>query len=163
LRREPLSFSRSRISDALEADVTIQNILDRKGSEVLTIPPGATIKDAVDQMCKRGVAALIVRSGDRIIGIVSERDIVRAICRLGELALTAAVNEALAVTKITVGPDDNVATAMRLMAIHHLRHLPVVANQKLVGIVSIGDVVEHRVEDLEAEVNALRELSIARR
>jgi CBS domain-containing protein len=144
-------------------DVTIQNILDRKGSEVLTIHPGATIKNAVDQMCKRGVAALIVRNGDRTIGIVSERDIVRAICRLGERALTAEVNEALAVTKITVGPEDNVATAMRLMTVHHLRHLPVVANQRLVGIVSIGDVVKHRVEDLETETNVLRELSIARR
>jgi signal-transduction protein with cAMP-binding, CBS, and nucleotidyltransferase domain len=103
LKREP-PFSRSHIGDTLEVDKTIQNILDRKGSEVLTIPPGATIKNAIDQMCKRGVAAVIVRSGDRIIGIVSERDIVRAVCRLGERGLTAAINEALAMTKITVGP-----------------------------------------------------------
>jgi CBS domain-containing protein len=143
-------------------DVTIRNILDRKGSEVSTIAPGATIKNAVDQMCKRGVAALIVRSGDRIIGIISERDIVIAICRLGERALTAAVNEAVAVTKITVGPDDNVTKAMRLMTVNHLSYLPVVENQKLVGIVSIGDVVKHRVEDLET-ANVLRELSIAKR
>ncbi len=143
--------------------MTIQIILDRKGGEVFTICPSATIKNAVDQMYKRGVAALIVQSGDETMGIVSERDVVSAISRLGERALTTLVQDIFVVTKITLRPKDSIARAMRVMTLHRLRHLPVVANQQLVGIISIGDVVKHRVEDLETETNVLRDLSIARR
>jgi CBS domain-containing protein len=97
------------------------------------------------------------------MGIVSERDVVSAISRLGERALTMLVQDIFVVTKITLRPEDSITRAMRVMTLHRLRHLPVVANQKLVGIVSIGDVVKHRVEDLETETNVLRDLSIARR
>jgi CBS domain-containing protein len=143
--------------------MTIQMILDRKGGDVFTICSSETIKNAVDQMHKRGVAALIVKSGDDTMGIVSERDVVSAISRLGERALTTLVQDISVVTKITLRPEDSIARAMRVMTLHHLRHLPVVANQRLVGIISIGDVVKHRVEDLETESNVLRDLSIARR
>jgi len=143
--------------------MTIQMILDRKGRDVFTVCSSATVRDAVDQMHMRGVAALIVKSGDDTMGIVSERDVVSAISRLGERALTMLVQDIFVVTKITLRPEDSITRAMRVMTLHRLRHLPVVANQKLVGIVSIGDVVKHRVEDLETETNVLRDLSIARR
>jgi CBS domain-containing protein len=118
----------------------VQIILDRKGGEVFTICPSATVKTAVDQMYKRGVAALIVQSGDDTMGIVSERDVVNAISRLGERALTTLVKDIASNTKIILRPDDSVTRAMHLMTLHRLRHLPVIANQELVGIVSIGDV-----------------------
>ena len=143
--------------------MTIQIILDRKGGEVFTISADATIKNAVDQMHKRDVAALIVKSGDDTLGIVSERDVVGAVSRLGERALTTLVKDVFVATKIALRPEDSITRAMRAMTLHRLRHLPVVRNQKLVGIVSIGDVVKHRVEDLETETNVLRDLSIARR
>ena len=143
--------------------MTIQMILDRKGGDVFTVCSNATVKDAADQMHKRGVAALIVKSGGDAMGIVSEREIVSAISRLGVHALTTPVKDILVATRIILRPDDSVTGAMRVMTYHRLRHLPVVADGKLAGIVSIGDVVKNRVEDLETETSVLRDLSIARR
>ena len=107
------------------------------------------------------IAALVVKSGDAIAGLISERDIVHAVSRHGERALSMAVLEVVAHDTITVAPDDTLKRAMSLMTHHRVRHLPVIANGKLVGIVSIGDVVKHRLEDLETESNVLRDAYIA--
>jgi CBS domain-containing protein len=141
----------------------MQAILDRKGRGVITINPSATLKDAVDQMVKNGIAALIVTSGDVIAGITSEREIVRAISRHGERALTMPVMEALAPGIFRIAPQDSLKHAMNLMTRHRVRHLPVVADGKLVGIVSIGDIIKRRVDDLEMESNVLRDVYIAAR
>jgi len=141
--------------------MTIQNILDRKGRTVFSIPPNATVKNAVDQMREHGVAALVAKSGDAIMGVVSERDVVVAVSRFGGRALSMAVKDILTRTIVTVAPDDRIKHAMSLMTLRRVRQLPVIADGRLVGIVSIGDVVKHRLEDLETESNVLRDVYIA--
>lgn len=143
--------------------MSIQAILDRKGRGVITINRSATLKDAADQMVKNGIAALIVTSGDVIAGITSEREVVRAIANHGERALAMPVTEALAPGIFRIAPQDSLKQAMNLMTRHRVRHLPVVADGKLVGIVSIGDIIKRRVDDLEMESNVLRDVYIAAR
>jgi CBS domain-containing protein len=139
--------------------MSIQNILDRKGAEVITIRE--TVRFAADRMRERGIAALVVKSGDAITGLISERDIVQAISWHREQALSMAVLDIETHAAITVAPGDTLKHAMSLMTNHRLRHLLVIDNGKVVGIVSIGDVVKHRLEDLETESNVLRDAYIA--
>jgi CBS domain-containing protein len=141
----------------------IQNILDRKGSEVVTVRATDTIKAAADKMREHGVAALVVTSGDAIKGLISERDIVLAVSQLGQAALITTVAMIMTHSVVTVTPSDSLRHAMQLMTSHRVRHLPVVVDGDLVGIVSIGDVVKLRLEDLETETNVLREVRIATR
>jgi CBS domain-containing protein len=141
--------------------MTIQNILDRKGTKVFTIRPTATVRIAADQMRERGVAALVVESGGAIMGIVSERDIVNAMSRFGEHALSMSVKEILTLAIVTVTPGDSIKRAMSLMTRHRVRQLPVIAEGRLAGIVSVGDVVKQRLDDLEVESNVLRDVYIA--
>jgi len=141
--------------------MSIQNILDRNGSEVITIHRSETVRRAADRMREHGIAALVVKSGDAIDGLISERDLVHAVSRYGERALSMTLLDVMAPGIITVAPADNLKRAMSLMTKHRARHLLVVDQGKLVGIVSIGDVVKHRLEELETESNVLRDAYIA--
>ena len=141
--------------------MSIQAILDRKGAEVITIRATATVRSAADRMRERSIAALVVKNGDAMTGIISERDIVHAVSRHGERALSMAVLDVVTHATITAAPDDTLKRAMSLMTHHRVRHLPAIADGKLVGIVSIGDVVKHRLEDLETESIVLRDAYIA--
>jgi CBS domain-containing protein len=136
--------------------MSVQSILNHKGTNVVTIRGDTTIKDAADLMHEHRIAALVVRNSDTIIGVISERDVVTAISRFGATALSMTVKE-VAARAIAIAPDDSLKRAMSLMTTHRVRHLPVIANGKLEGIVSIGDVVKHRLEDLEMESNVLRD------
>jgi CBS domain-containing protein len=140
--------------------MSIQNILDRKGADVFTIEPSATVRTAAYLMRARGIAALVVKNGDVISGLISEREVVHAIAQHGDRALSMATSDVMTRSAITVTPDDTLRRAMTLMTNHRLRHLIVIADGQLVGIVSIGDVVKNRLEDLEAESNVLRDASI---
>ena len=139
--------------------MSVQNILDRKGTEVFTVDPTATVRTAAQLMRARGIAALVVKTADLINGLISERDIVHAIAQHGERALAMAVSEVMTRNAIAVTPDDSLKRAMNLMTNH--RHLTVIDEGKLVGIVSIGDVVKYRLEDLQTESNVLRDAYIA--
>jgi len=141
--------------------MSIQSILDRNGTNVITIRATETLKSAADRMRERSIAALVVKRGDAIAGLISEREIVHAISRHGEQALSMAVMDLVPHTTITVAPGDTLNHAMSLMTNHRVRHLPVLADGKLVGIVSIGDVVKRRLEELETESNVLRDAYIA--
>ena len=141
--------------------MSIQNILDRKGTDVFTIEPTATVKTAAYLMRARGIAALVVKSGDVISGLISEREVVHAIAQYGDRALSMAVVDGMTRSVITVAPGDTLRRAMTLMINHRVRHLIVIADGHLAGIVSIGDVVKNRLEDLEAESNVLRDAYIA--
>lgn len=141
--------------------MSIQNILGRNGAEVITIRATETVKSAADRMREHNIAALVVKSGDVITGLISEREIVHAVSRHGQSALSMQVLDIVSHATITVSPDDTLKRAMSLMTHHRVRHLPVIANGRLVGIVSIGDVVKHRLEDLELESNVLRDAYIA--
>jgi CBS domain-containing protein len=112
-------------------------------------------------MQAHGTAAMVVKSADLVGGLISEREIVHAISQHGERALSMAVLDVMTRSAITVTPGDTLKRAMTLMTNHRVRHLIVIGNGQLVGIVSIGDVVKYRLEDLEAESNVLRDAYIA--
>jgi len=142
--------------------MSIQDILDRNRAEIITIHPTETVRRAAERMRARNIAALVVKTGEEFIGLISEREIVHAIAQQGEGALSLTVQAVMSRANITIAPDDSVKRAMTLMTNYRVRHLPVFAGGKLVGIVSIGDVVKYRLQDLEAESNVLRDAYIAR-
>jgi CBS domain-containing protein len=134
----------------------VQDVLIHKGSAVAAIEPGATIAEVLNSLDKNGIGALVVTSdGKTIEGIVSERDIVRALNRRGTDLLNTAVREVMRVDVHTCVPDDQISTLARTMTEKRLPHLPVVVDGVLAGIVSIGDVVKSRVDELEIEHDQL--------
>jgi CBS domain-containing protein len=139
----------------------IQNILEREGANVITIGATDTVQLAADRMRRHDIAALVVKNGDAIKGVISERDIVQAVSRHGNGALSLAVLNIVSQAMIRVAPDDSLKRAMTLMTNNHVRHLLVIDDAKLVGIVSIGDIVKQRLEDLETETNVLRDVYLA--
>ncbi|CEJ13619.1 Hypoxic response protein 1 [bacterium YEK0313] len=136
----------------------VRHILDRKGREVATISPQASLADAVHMLADRRIGAVVVSSGDRdIAGILSERDIVRAVARLGAGALDSSVAETMTSKVVTCAETDSIGDLMERMTEGKFRHLPVVEKGKLVGIISIGDVVKSRVAEMEHEQSALKD------
>ena len=143
--------------------MSIESILRRKGRpEVTTIGPEANIKSAAGWLRAKNIGALVVTGGNAVLGLISEREIVDAFFRHGEAAGSILVKEIMQRGVTTVSPDESVTRVMKLMTNQRMRHLPVVLGVKLVGIVSIGDVVKYRLEELELEANVLRDYSISR-
>ena len=143
--------------------MNVESILERKGTEVATIAPEASIKRAADWLRAKNVGALVVTSGDAVLGLISEREIVHAFSRYGETAGSMPVKEIMQYGVPTVSPDESVNRVMNLMTHHRVRHMPVLRDGKLAGVVSFGDIVKHRLEDLELETNVLRDVYNASR
>ena len=143
--------------------MTIDSILRRKGTDVATIAPDASVKRAADWLRAKNIGALVVVRDDAILGLISEREIVHAFSRHGEAAGSMLVKDVMQYGVTTVSPDESVNRVMNLMTHHRVRHMPVLRDGKLAGIVSIGDIVKHRLEDLELETNLLRDVYTAGR
>ena len=143
--------------------MTIESILRRKGTDVATIAPDASVKRAADWLRAKNIGALVVVRDDAILGLISEREIVHAFSRHGEDAGSMLVKDVMQYGVTTVSPDESVNRVMNLMTHHRVRHMPVLRDGKLAGIVSIGDIVKHRLEDLETETNVLRDAYMAAR
>ena len=142
--------------------MTVEGILAHKRDHIATISPIATIKSAAERMRDQNIAALVVTGFDSIIiGVLSERDIVQAFARHGDRLASMLVKEIMPSSFVTITPQDNVKRAMNLMTYHRTRHLPVLRDGKLAGIVSIGDLVKYRLDEVELESNVLRDLYIA--
>jgi CBS domain-containing protein len=138
--------------------MTVRAILSRKGRDVSTIAPTATLTEAVQLLAERRIGAVVVTGPDsRVAGILSERDIVRALSARGPSALDDNVAALMTRKVMTCTEADTVAALMERMTAGKFRHLPVVEQGQLTGIISIGDVVKLRVEEIEGETNALRE------
>ena len=139
--------------------MTVKAILSRKGNDVITIQPTVTLSAAVNILAEHRIGALVVVAGadEQVAGILSERDIVRALAQRGPGALQEAVGQVMTRRVVTCTESDTVAALMERMTQGKFRHLPVVERGKLVGLVSIGDVVKHRLGEMEHESNALRE------
>ena len=136
----------------------ISGLLRTKGDFVATVTAGATISEVLARLAEHGVGALVVSDdGVHIAGIVSERDIARALHRDGAAALDRRVADVMTATVRTCDPADTTDSLMALMTERRIRHVPVVVAGELRGIVSIGDVVKHRVQELEHENTALVE------
>ncbi len=136
----------------------VRHIVSVSGAEVATTRPDATIADAAKLLKERNVGALVITTEDgRLAGILSERDLVRGLPEHGADLLALKVKDRMTAEVTTCTPDDRVDGIMKLMTDGRFRHLPVVEGGKLVGIISIGDVVKSRLEELESETTTLRE------
>jgi CBS domain-containing protein len=133
-------------------------ILKEKGRKVETVAPDATVMDAAERLLEKHIGALVVLAdGGGVAGIVSERDVIRLIGRHGVAALDWSVGEAMTTAVVPCRESDTVDHVMAMMTEHRFRHLPLIERGALVGIVSIGDVVKHRVAEVESEATALRD------
>ena len=142
--------------------MSIQNILDHKGRKVITIAPDAKVGVAAHRLRLERIGAIVISGeGLRIEGILSERDIVRGLTEHGAAVIDLPVSALMSRTVHTCKPDAEIRDVMRLMTLHRIRHVPVADNGALRGIVSIGDVVKSRLEDMELEANVLRDYAVA--
>jgi CBS domain-containing protein len=143
----------------MEEAMNVRSILERKGRAVATIRPDASVEAAVALLRLKGIGALVVsRDGALVEGIISERDVVRAMAESGSEIGGMRVSALMSSEVVTCGEADSIAELMRLMTERRIRHLPVIAHGALAGIVSIGDVVKSRIEEVESESAAMREL-----
>ncbi|MGE2719689.1 CBS domain-containing protein [Mycolicibacterium celeriflavum] len=134
----------------------IADVLRNKGAAVATITPETSVAGLLTELAVHNIGAMVVVSPDGLMGIVSERDVVRAMHRRGAELLTQPVSEIMTTLVATCAPDDSVDSLSALMTTNRVRHIPVMENGRLVGIVSIGDVVKTRMEELEAQQEQLQ-------
>jgi CBS domain-containing protein len=138
--------------------MTVKAILSRKGSTVVTIEASASLADAAKLLSEHRIGAVLVKTaGDRLAGLLSERDIVRTLAAKGPVALALTVEQVMTRRVVTCHEADTVGAIMERMTSGKFRHLPVVEAERLVGMISIGDVVKYRLEEMEAETSAMRE------
>ena len=136
----------------------INSILTRKGDDVATIAPDHSVADALGLLTEHGIGALVVSTDGRgVEGIISERDIVRVLSSEGAGTLEHPVHQIMTGTVITCTREDTVDSLMAIMTDQRVRHVPVVEDGVLAGIISIGDVVKHRVGELESEARHLKD------
>lgn len=142
----------------------VESILRSKGDHVETIRPESTVALAVHTMTTKGIGVLVVSvDGERVQGVISERDVVRALTRRGPDLLALRVGDVMSTAVPVCSPDATIKDVMAQMTTSRQRHLPVVDGGRLCGIVSIGDMVKNRLEELELETLVLREAYIAHR
>ncbi len=138
----------------------VADILAHKGNRVVTIKSDASLRTAIKRLALERIGALVVSDdGEHVDGVLSERDVVMALAEQGgEILEPSRRVEAFMTRSVRVcTPEDSIAHLMRVMTLHRIRHLPVVEDGRLVGIVSIGDVVKNRLEELEMETSVLRD------
>lgn len=136
--------------------MSVATILKEKGHAVVTAPPGTTLAEITRMLVENRIGAVVITSGDGIQGIVSERDIVTAVARRGPEALAAPAAEVMTTKVFTCRPDDSLYDLMNVMTQNRIRHLPVVVEGRLDGIVSIGDVVKARIAEIEFEASEMK-------
>lgn len=136
----------------MTATTRIRTILDAKGREVHSISPQATVFEAIGRMADTGVGALLVMDGDRLAGIISERDYTRKVILMGRSSKEERVEEIMTSSVITATPDHTVEQAMRLMTEHRIRHLPILDAGRIAGVVSIGDLVKWIISEQEETI-----------
>jgi CBS domain-containing protein len=137
--------------------MTVRSILDSKGHQIQSVEPSVKLSDAIKLLSERKIGALLVMSQGRIEGILSERDIVRVLGDRGASVLEEPVSAAMTRKVVTCRQSDTVSGLMEMMTLGKFRHLPVVEDGKVVGLISIGDVVKRRVQEYELEQEALRD------
>jgi CBS domain-containing protein len=135
----------------------ISNILNEKGSEVFDIGPEDTVYEAIEKMADKDIGALLVMDGDELQGIITERDYRNKVILKGRRSKTTAVREIMTSNLYTVEPTDTVDTCMALMTDRKFRHLPVMENGKVAGVISIGDLVKAVITKQKVEIHNLRD------
>ena len=135
--------------------ISIRQLLERKGSELWSTSPDASVYEALQLLAEKDVGALLVLQDGELVGIVSERDYARKVVLHGMTSMKTPVKEIMTEEVITVGPGSTVEEAMDLMTDKHIRHLPVVEVERIVGVVSIGDLVKAIIADQEFTIGQL--------
>ena len=136
--------------------MTIAAILGGNDRELISITADQSVRDAVALLAQKRIGAVPVMDGDRVVGVFSERDVIHALQAHGAAALENMVGDEMTAPAITVSPAEAAIGALSLMTRRRIRHLPVVADGKVVGIVSIGDLVKYRIDRIEADAEAMR-------
>jgi CBS domain-containing protein len=137
--------------------MTVRSILNTKGHQIMSVEPDAKLSAAIKLLGEKKIGAVLVMNESRLEGILSERDIVRVLGERGASVLDEPVAQVMTRKVVTCKETDTVAELMEMMTTGKFRHLPVVDNGKVVGLISIGDVVKRRVEEYEREQEALRD------
>lgn len=142
----------------------VASILKAKGASVAVTRPDTSIATVAWELRSKNIGALVVsQDGSAVLGLISERDLVHGLAEHGARLPGMHASELMRQSVVTCTPEDSITTVMALMTRHRVRHLPVVEDGKLRGIVSIGDVVKYRLDELEMEANIIREAYITRR
>ena len=138
--------------------MNVKTILAAKGGDIISIAPTATLAAAAKLLSKHRIGAVVIRgAGGRLSGILSERDIVRAMSEHGAAALDIPVGQVMTRNVMTCGENDSIAELMERMTAGKFRHLPEINAEQLVGVISIGDVVKMRVQEIETDATAMRD------
>jgi CBS domain-containing protein len=137
--------------------MTIRAILASKGGSVVSVGSDDRVSDAVALFAERRIGAVPVIDSGRVVGIFSERDVVYSIAKVGAAALEARIGDVMTAPAMTVDADTPVMSGLSLMTKRRIRHLPVVQGSDVIGFVSIGDLVKHRIDHIEAEAAAMRD------
>jgi CBS domain-containing protein len=152
-----IAAKKDRDGNALEEAMTVKAILEQKGHDVFTIGPNEKLSEAIRTLADHRIGALVITNGDgKIVGILSERDIVRVLAKEGAAALDHPVRSGMTAKVKICNEHHTVNEVMEIMTVGRFRHLPVEKDGRLNGIISIGDVVKRRIEDVEREAEEIR-------
>lgn len=155
------TFSQSTKTNLPADTATVENVLERKGKEVFSIRPQETLHKAVEILRDRGIGALVVTDlAGQLQGILSERDIVRKLAETPEHTLPRQVSEVMTEKAEVCTPSEPLVLVLQRMNKGRFRHLPVVENDRLIGMITVGDVVNHRLEELEHEALQLKQMIV---
>lgn len=135
---------------------TVSYILKVKGNKVISVSPDMMVRDVLQIMSEKNIGAIVVVDNEKLVGIFSERDYARKLALKDKSSKTTPISEVMSSNLVTVKPDTSIDDCMVLMTDKHVRHLPVVDNDKLVGVISIGDLVKHIIEDQKATIENLK-------
>ena len=135
--------------------ITVRQLLDKKGRQIFSIAPGAAVLEAIRLMAERHVGALLVMEGETLSGIVSERDYARKVILMGRSSADTPVRDIMTVAVVTVQPETPVEKCMQVMTERRVRHLPVIEAGRVVGMVSIGDLVKAVIADQQQHIEQL--------
>ncbi|MDJ0710335.1 MAG: CBS domain-containing protein [Woeseiaceae bacterium] len=135
----------------------VQHLLDAKGNEIISIAPDASVFDAIKLMAEKAVGSLVVMEGDNLKGIVTERDYARKVIIKGRASESTAVGEIMTADVLTATTDQTVNQCMTLMTEKRIRHLPVTADGNVIGMISIGDLVQAIISDQQEEIEQLEQ------
>jgi CBS domain-containing protein len=134
---------------------TVRHLLEVKGPDVWSITPDKSVYDALRMMADKGIGALLVMQDDKLAGILSERDYARKVILMGKTSKETLVSEIMSTRVFTIHPDQTVEEAMEMMSHRHVRHLPVTVDEEVLGVISIGDVVNNIIHRQRETIKSL--------
>ena len=139
----------------MKSSGTVSALLHHKGSAIWSVPPETTVYEAIKLMAEKNIGALLVMSGENLVGVFSERDYTRKVILQGKTSRETRVREICSAEVISVGLNHSVEECMKLMTEHRVRHLPVVEGEKVVGLISIGDLVNWIISTQSAQIDQM--------